>query len=70
VAVEPGLHASATYAAAGLHQVTAIERGARNARIVLVRVATSDPQRKGTTILIDRAVSVTSSPALLLIDSP
>ena len=54
VAVEPGLHAAATYAAAGLRGVTAIESGAGDARIVLVRIATFDPQRRGTTIVVDR----------------
>ncbi|MBV9027983.1 MAG: hypothetical protein JO311_05160 [Candidatus Eremiobacteraeota bacterium] len=54
MAVEPGMHAAAAYAAAGLRGVTAIESGAGDARIVLVRLATSDPKRKGTTVLVDR----------------
>jgi len=54
VAVEPGIHAAATYAAAGLNGLTPIESGAGDARIVVVRLATSNPQRKGTTIAIGR----------------
>ena len=53
VAVEPGRHAAAIYAAAGLSRVTAIESGAGDARIVLVRLATLDPRRKRTTVLVD-----------------
>jgi len=54
VAVEPGQKAEATYAAAGLRGVTAVERGAGDATITVVSLATSDPRRKGTMMLIDR----------------
>ena len=53
VAVAPGVHAASTYAAVGLRGVTTIEQRIGAPSIVLVRVATSNLRRKGTTIVVD-----------------
>ena len=54
VAAEPQSGAAAAYARAGLTGVTVDERGAGDARIVVAELATSDPERKGSRLSIDR----------------
>ena len=53
LAVEPGQGAARSYAAAGLLRTMAIEDGAGDPRIVLIRIATSSPALRGTTIAVE-----------------